>query len=216
LDCDEVGDPTDSDDVGESARLNDLDCDDVGESATGSDTADTADTDDTDDGAAAAGEGSSTGGTRRMRAPGGESPPEPADPVDPAQSDPTEPVRPTPDDPATTDDPTPDAGDDPGAGAGGGVIVLPGTQPHNPYRPSTALDTFIRIRDCYTLIPGNPHSAFHCDLDHWTEFDHADPAAGGQTEPGNLGAKDRFAHNAKTHGDWVDDLITDPDGHVRP
>lgn len=98
----------------------------------------------------------------------------------------------------------------------GAEIVLHGTQRHNPYRPSTALDTFIRIRDCYTLIPGNPHSAFHCDLDHWTEFNHDDPSAGGLTEPGNLGAKDRFAHNLKTHGDWVDDLIVDPDGHVRP
>ncbi|GAB17469.1 hypothetical protein GOEFS_034_00020, partial [Gordonia effusa NBRC 100432] len=55
-----------------------------------------------------------------------------------------------------------------------------------------------------------------CDLDHWIEFDHADTSAGGQTDPGNLGAKDRFAHNRKTHGDWVDDLIVEPDGHVRP
>ncbi|GAB20599.1 hypothetical protein GOEFS_121_00010, partial [Gordonia effusa NBRC 100432] len=39
-------------------------------------------------------------------------------------------------------------------------IVLPSTQPSNPYRPSTSLDMFVRIRDCYTLIPGNTHSAF--------------------------------------------------------
>ncbi|NMO05351.1 HNH endonuclease, partial [Gordonia sp. TBRC 11910] len=73
-----------------------------------------------------------------------------------------------------------------------------------------------RIRDCYSLFPGNPHSAFGCDLDHATEYNHHTPTAGGQTEPANLGAKDRYAHNRKTHGTWTDDLHTTDDGHVIP
>lgn len=96
------------------------------------------------------------------------------------------------------------------------LIVEPATQPADPYRPSAALDLFVRIRDGYTLIPGNAHSAFHCDLDHWREFNHHDPAAGGPTDPTNLGAKDRFGHNQKTVGDWIDDLIVDADGYATP
>ncbi|NMN99602.1 DUF222 domain-containing protein [Gordonia sp. TBRC 11910] len=149
--------------------------------------------------------------------------PEPTETV-PTEPEPTEPEATEPEvteqepveSEATEPEPTEPEPTEPEPTATGGEIVLPATQPHNPYRPSTALDTFIRIRDGYTLIPGNAHSAFHCDLDHWTEYRHHDPTAGGQTEPGNLGAKDRFGHNRKTHGDWVDDLIVDPDGRACP
>ncbi|GAB19401.1 hypothetical protein GOEFS_083_00330 [Gordonia effusa NBRC 100432] len=96
------------------------------------------------------------------------------------------------------------------------TYLAPATQPADPYKPSSALDAWVRIRDCYSLFPGNPHSAFRCDLDHWVEYNHDSPSSGGQTEPSNLGAKDRFAHNRKTHGDWVDDLIVTPDGYATP
>ncbi|MFT4201904.1 DUF222 domain-containing protein [Gordonia sp. (in: high G+C Gram-positive bacteria)] len=60
---------------------------------------------------------------------------------------------------------------------------LPTHQPADPYRPSAALDTFIRARDGYCTIPGCDKPADQCDIDHVDEYDHANPAAGGQTTP---------------------------------
>ncbi|MGW5267017.1 DUF222 domain-containing protein [Rhodococcus sp. NPDC003994] len=88
---------------------------------------------------------------------------------------------------------------------------LPATQPADPYRPSTALDTYIRARDRYCTWPGCNTPAWNGDLDHITEYDHAHPERGGRTSATGLGAKCRFHHLLKTFGDFVDDQYDDPD-----
>ncbi|WP_167322162.1 HNH endonuclease signature motif containing protein, partial [Rhodococcoides kroppenstedtii] len=88
---------------------------------------------------------------------------------------------------------------------------LPATQPADPYRPSAALDTYIRARDQYCTWPGCNTPARDGDLDHITEYDHAHPERGGQTTATGLGAKCRFHHLLKTFGDVVDDQYDDPD-----
>ncbi|WP_074922141.1 DUF222 domain-containing protein [Rhodococcoides kroppenstedtii] len=88
---------------------------------------------------------------------------------------------------------------------------LPATQPADPYRPSAALDTYIRARDRYCTWPGCSKPAWDGDLDHITEYDHAHPERGGRTSATGLGAKCRFHHLLKTFGDFVDDQYDDPD-----
>ncbi|MBY6350363.1 DUF222 domain-containing protein [Rhodococcoides corynebacterioides] len=88
---------------------------------------------------------------------------------------------------------------------------LPATQPADPYRPSAALNTYIRARDQYCTWPGCTTPAWDGDLDHITEYDHHNPERGGQTTATGLGAKCRFHHLLKTFGDFVDDQYPDPD-----
>ncbi|MBY6365475.1 DUF222 domain-containing protein [Rhodococcoides corynebacterioides] len=88
---------------------------------------------------------------------------------------------------------------------------LPATQPADPYRPSAALNTYIRTRDRYCAWPGCNRAAWDGDLDHITEYDHRNPERGGQTTACGLGAKCRFHHLLKTFGDFVDDQYPDPD-----
>ncbi|NED64513.1 HNH endonuclease, partial [Streptomyces sp. SID10244] len=57
-------------------------------------------------------------------------------------------------------------------------------------------------------------SAFDCDLDHVAEYNHTDPAVGGQTTSVNLNAKCRPGHLLKTFGDWVDDQYRDQHGRL--
>ncbi|UVF80199.1 13E12 repeat family protein [Gordonia mangrovi] len=87
--------------------------------------------------------------------------------------------------------------------------------PSDPYRPSSALETFIRIRDGYSVIPGNDTPAWRADIDHVAEYNFADPARGGQTVPDNLNVKDRFSHIRKTFGAWLDDQYRDRQGRLR-
>jgi hypothetical protein len=92
---------------------------------------------------------------------------------------------------------------------------LPTHLPSDPYGPSTALDTFIRARDGYCCVPGCDQPAWNCDIDHCAEYDHDDPAAGGQTSPDELGAKCRLHHNLKTFAEgWVDDQYRNPEGRL--
>lgn len=92
---------------------------------------------------------------------------------------------------------------------------LPLYQPTNPYRPSAALDLFIRIRDGYCTVPGCDRPAFDAEIDHVVEYDHDSPATGGPTHPDYLNAKCKFHHLLKTFSNWVDDQHTDADGHTR-
>ncbi|WP_072681230.1 DUF222 domain-containing protein [Rhodococcoides corynebacterioides] len=92
---------------------------------------------------------------------------------------------------------------------------LPATQPADPYRPSAALNTYIRARDQYCTWPGCTRPAWDGDLDHITEYDHHHPERGGQTTATGLGAKCRFHHLLKTFGDFVDDQYPDPDNPGR-
>ncbi|MBY6365670.1 HNH endonuclease signature motif containing protein [Rhodococcoides corynebacterioides] len=87
---------------------------------------------------------------------------------------------------------------------------LPATQPSNPYRPSAALDAYVRARDQFCTWPGCNKPAWDADLDHITEYDHTHPDRGGQTSATGLGAKCRFHHLLKTFGDFVDDQYPDP------
>ncbi len=66
---------------------------------------------------------------------------------------------------------------------GASVVPFPCTQPADPYRPSTSLQTFVRARDQYCVWPGCTRPASKADLDHSTEYDHDNPADGGQTRP---------------------------------
>ncbi|WP_074922278.1 DUF222 domain-containing protein [Rhodococcoides kroppenstedtii] len=92
---------------------------------------------------------------------------------------------------------------------------LPATQPADPYRPSAALNTYIRARDRYCTWPGCTRPAWDGDLDHITEYDHRNPERGGQTSACGLGAKCRFHHLLKTFGDFVDDQYPDPENPGR-
>ncbi|WP_164473824.1 DUF222 domain-containing protein [Gordonia insulae] len=95
-----------------------------------------------------------------------------------------------------------------------GTITLPAYRPSDPYRPSSALDLFVRIRDAYSVIPGSSVSSFVADVDHVVEYDHRHPARGGQTTADNLNSKDRFGHLLKTFGDWIDDQYRDLTGRL--
>ncbi|MED5803461.1 DUF222 domain-containing protein [Gordonia sp. Z-3] len=95
-----------------------------------------------------------------------------------------------------------------------GTFTLPAHLPSDPYRPSAALDTFIRLRDGYCTEPGCLTSAWRGDLDHVDEYDHACPHRGGQTTEVGLNAKCRPGHLLKTFGDWVDDQWRDDDGRL--
>lgn len=91
---------------------------------------------------------------------------------------------------------------------------LPSCQPNNPYRFSTALATYIRVRDAYCTFPGCTAPAWSCEIDHITEYNHQSPAAGGRTTAVNGGSKCKFHHLIKTFGDWLDDQYTAEDGYT--
>ncbi|WP_170323165.1 HNH endonuclease signature motif containing protein [Gordonia effusa] len=87
--------------------------------------------------------------------------------------------------------------------------------PSNPYRFSTAFDTYIRARDLGCTMPGCDRSAWTTQLDHCREYNTNDPAAGGRTEAANIHALCVFHHLLKTgeHG-WLDDMTADTNGHT--
>ena len=78
------------------------------------------------------------------------------------------------------------------------------------YRPSAALDEFIRLRDLTCRFPGCHEPAEHCDIDH------AIPWPFGPTHPSNLRAECRKHHLLKTFwtgpGGWSD--VQYPDGTI--
>ncbi|TCW22942.1 uncharacterized protein DUF222, partial [Dietzia cinnamea] len=89
------------------------------------------------------------------------------------------------------------------------------------YRPSAELARRVRLRDGTCRHPGCAIPADDCDLDHVVPFNHADPAAGGQTVEANLVAQCRRHHRFKTFSDWTYQLqpdgtliVTTPDGTV--
>ncbi|MEP9391727.1 DUF222 domain-containing protein [Gordonia sp. VNK1] len=93
-------------------------------------------------------------------------------------------------------------------------VELPSALPSDPYRLSTALDTFIRIRHGECVIPTCRDSAFDGDCDHVHEYDHEHPDRGGQTTPDGLNAKCRGHHLQKTHSRWLDDQYRDENGRL--
>lgn len=92
--------------------------------------------------------------------------------------------------------------------------TLPACLPSNPYRLSTALDTYIRARDGYCTFPGCIAPAWSSDIDHVTEYDHHNPAEGGATCVENCQLRCRFHHLLKTFGNWLDDQYIDTGGNT--
>jgi hypothetical protein len=78
--------------------------------------------------------------------------------------------------------------------------------PESGYRPSTALDEFVRCRDLTCRFPNCDKAAEFCDVDHTVPF----PA--GPTHPSNLKVLCRKHHLLKTFWDWHDQQL--PDGTV--
>ncbi|MGW5522463.1 DUF222 domain-containing protein [Gordonia sp. NPDC003950] len=93
-------------------------------------------------------------------------------------------------------------------------VELPSALPSDPYRLSTALDEFIRIRHGECVIPACRGSAFDADCDHVHEYDHEHPDLGGHTTPDELNAKCRGHHLQKTHSRWLDDQYRDENGRL--
>ena len=97
-----------------------------------------------------------------------------------------------------------------GSGATVRNIHKPGPAPEPRYRPSAALEEFIRVRDLTCRFPGCEQSAEFCDIDHTIAY----PA--GPTHASNLKCLCRKHHLLKTFwtGDrgWTDRQL--PDGTV--
>lgn len=87
--------------------------------------------------------------------------------------------------------------------------------PRDPYRLATTAEVVIRFLWGTCTVPGCDRPAWACELDHTTEYDQLDPAAGGPTCLCNIAPKCPFHHALKTFAhDWIDDLYPDDDtGH---
>ncbi|MGV9709811.1 DUF222 domain-containing protein [Gordonia sp. NPDC003424] len=96
-----------------------------------------------------------------------------------------------------------------------GGFTLPGPIASDSYRPTTALDDYIRIRHGQCSEPGCTTSAWEADAEHVEEYDHDDPTAGGQTTSENINPKCRPWHLLKTFSGWLDDQWRDEDGRLR-
>lgn len=66
------------------------------------------------------------------------------------------------------------------------------------YRPPLAVERWVAHRDMTCRYPGCDRPAAHCDTDHTTPFNHADPTAGGLTVPSGLAKYCREHHRLKT------------------
>jgi hypothetical protein len=142
--------------------------------------------------------------------------------------------RPDPDEPLPGEPPVPDPADEPGAAEpprpvafidGYGVIPptlladlitrgatvkpleIPGADAEPRYRPSAALDRFVRMRDLTCRAPGCDKPAEYADVDHTVPY----PA--GRTHAGGLKCDCRKHHLIKTfHTGWSEKQL--PDGTV--
>jgi hypothetical protein len=97
------------------------------------------------------------------------------------------------------------------------TIQHPANTPPEPrYRPSAALQDFVRCRDLTCRFPGCDAPATHTDIDHTV------PWPAGPTHPSNLKCLSRAHHLFKTfHDSWTDTQLpgativwTSPTGHV--
>jgi hypothetical protein len=96
------------------------------------------------------------------------------------------------------------------------LVGDPGQEPEPQYRPSTALDEFVRMRDMTCRAPGCDRPAVFGDIDHTVAY------PGGPTHPGNLKCYCRKHHLIKTFWPgWSDRqladgtvIVTTPTGHI--
>jgi len=83
-------------------------------------------------------------------------------------------------------------------------VVAPKQAPEPQYRPSTALDEFVRVRDLTCRAPGCDRPAMHGDIDHTV------PHPEGPTHAGNLKGYCRIHHLIKTFWPgWSDRQFAD-------
>ncbi|MBB3601322.1 hypothetical protein FHT40_000955 [Mycolicibacterium sp. BK556] len=93
------------------------------------------------------------------------------------------------------------------AGAKVRPLRRPGAEPEPQYRPSTALDEFVRLRDMTCRFPNCDMPAEYCDVDHTI------PWPWGPTHASNLACKCRKHHLLKTFwAGWGDEQH--PDGTI--
>jgi hypothetical protein len=94
-----------------------------------------------------------------------------------------------------------------GSGATVRQVRRPGPAPESRYRPSAALEEFIRVRDLTCRFPGCEESAEFCDIDHTIQY----PV--GPTHASNLKCLCRKHHLLKTFwtgiGGWADRQLRD-------
>jgi hypothetical protein len=96
------------------------------------------------------------------------------------------------------------------------LVGSPTSEPEPRYRPSTALDEFVRNRDLTCRAPGCDRSAVVADIDHTVAY------PGGPTHPGNLKCYCRIHHLIKTFWPGFADrqladgtvIVTTPTGHT--
>lgn len=96
------------------------------------------------------------------------------------------------------------------------TVTAPGPDPERRYRPSTALDAFVRTRDLSCRWPGCDRPAAESDIDHSNPWDD-----GGHTHPSSLNVKCRLHHLIRTFAPgWSESqhpdgtlTITSPTGH---
>ncbi|MEY9840920.1 hypothetical protein ABH941_006194 [Streptacidiphilus sp. EB103A] len=69
------------------------------------------------------------------------------------------------------------------------------------YRPTAEVTRHVTTRDPHCRFPGCTRPSRHCDLDHVTPFNHANPHTGGPTTPDNLIPLCRH-HLTKHHAGW--------------
>ncbi len=86
-------------------------------------------------------------------------------------------------------------------------VRSPGAAPQPGYRPSVALEDFVRVRDLTCRFPGCEEPAAFCDIDHTV------PYPVGPTHPSNLKCLCRKHHLLKTFwtgiGGWADRQLAD-------
>jgi hypothetical protein len=88
------------------------------------------------------------------------------------------------------------------------VTMLSDVAPSAGYRPSTLVDTVVRLRDRTCRAPVCQRSALACDLDH------VEPWPEGTTDPDHMVALCRRHHRLKTHAaGWQ--MTREDDGSVR-
>jgi hypothetical protein len=96
------------------------------------------------------------------------------------------------------------------------LVGTPTSEPEPRYRPSTALEEFVRNRDLTCRAPGCDRLAVFADIDHTVAY----PA--GLTHPGNLKCYCRIHHLIKTFWPGFSDrqlpdgtvVVTTPTGHT--
>ncbi|TWS19850.1 DUF222 domain-containing protein [Tsukamurella asaccharolytica] len=80
------------------------------------------------------------------------------------------------------------------------------------YRLTADLARYLTLLYPRCVFPMCTRPAARCEIDHSTEYDHHDPAAGGASSADNLQPLCKAHHRLKTAGGWIDARL--PDGRI--